>query len=354
MVEPSTVIPSSAAGIFGIYQREYAERGLPTFPVRIDGAEKKPAIRGWQRVGLRGSTQLANKFASTSALGVALNSRRMVVDVDTKSESVLGDVLARYGDTPLIAQTASKGGYHCYYGNNTGAWRHYRSSRRAIRPEPNWAVDYLGTGFAVVPPSVTASGRYEFIRGNLDDISHLPPFSGLIPRLQSEAKKPATKVTEGFRNNELFDGCREQAPNYRSPDELVPFARNINASFGPPLDDTEVVKTALSAWNYRDCRCDYLVFRTEDVIALLNDSQDAFILLAFLRANGCRAPFMIADGLTETLHWTVKRVSAARKRLLELGYIEKIRRASQNSPALFRWREREERERGRSVIGGQI
>jgi hypothetical protein len=52
MVEPSTIIHSSAAGIFGIYQREYAEHGLPTFPITIEGTEKKPAIRGWQNVGL--------------------------------------------------------------------------------------------------------------------------------------------------------------------------------------------------------------------------------------------------------------------------------------------------------------
>src|SRR5262249_43508726 len=112
-----------------------------------------------------------------------LGRRFMLVDVDTKSESILADGLAERGNTPLIARTASKGGFHSYYGHNEGAWRHYGTKRRAIRPELNSPIDYLGTGFAVVPPSLTPKG-HEFIRGNLDDLNRLPPFQGIVPPKQ--------------------------------------------------------------------------------------------------------------------------------------------------------------------------
>jgi hypothetical protein len=67
---------------------------------------------------LRGSADLARKFSDAEMLATMLNRNRMIVDVDTTSESILADVLAERGDTPLIARTASKGGYHCYYGFN--------------------------------------------------------------------------------------------------------------------------------------------------------------------------------------------------------------------------------------------
>jgi hypothetical protein len=129
--------PSSLSqDIFGQWQAEYADRGLATFPVQIVGKDKIPMTRGYHRTGLRGSTELTRRFGSAKALGITLNRYRMIVDVDTTNESVLADVLAERGDTPLVARTASKGGYHVYYGKNEGAWTHYRNARRAIRPQP--------------------------------------------------------------------------------------------------------------------------------------------------------------------------------------------------------------------------
>jgi Bifunctional DNA primase/polymerase, N-terminal/Primase C terminal 1 (PriCT-1) len=348
----STTTPSLRENIFGVWQPRYAERGLATFPVRIAGHDKIPMNRGYHRTGLRGSAELTKKFGDALALGITLNQRRMIVDLDTNNESALADVLARYGDTPLIALTASKGGFHCYYGENTGAWRHYKQSRRAIRPEVGKPVDYLGAGFAVLPPSVTATGRYEFIRGGLDDLQRLPPFGGVVPPpLQRDAKgdtarqglEPRQNISEGGRNNALFLACMSRAHTCSHFDALLAFARDINASYRPPLDDAEVVKTVSSAWRYEQtgknhCWQHVVQFAVEDVIALLNDNQDAFLLLAFLHAhNGRRAQFMIANGLTEVLGWSIERLRAARKRLIELRYIEQIRKASDRKAALYQW-----------------
>jgi hypothetical protein len=68
--------------------------------------------------------------------------------------------------------------------------------------------------------------------------------------------------------------------------------------------------------------------------------QDAFVLLAFLRAKqGPWATFMVANGLTEVLHWQRKRLAAARTRLIEMGYLIPLRQAGQGVPALFKWGE---------------
>jgi Bifunctional DNA primase/polymerase, N-terminal len=348
--EVVTAGSSLSRDIFGTWQGEYAERGLATFPVRIDGHDKVPMTRGYHRTGLRHSTDLAQKFGNASALGIALNQHRMIVDVDTTSGSVLADVLAERGDSPLIARTASKGGYHVYYGRNDGAWAHYRTARRAIRPQAERPIDYLGTGFAVVPPSLTATGRYEFIRGTLDDIGRLPPFPGVVPPLQREtrtgpaeaAAEVAANVSEGARNNKLWRACMKRAHSCNGLDELLAFARDLNAYYRPPMEDNEVMQIAKNAWGYTERGQNRFgqhgaYFRVEEFASFLHD-QDAFFLLAFLRVhNGPAAQFWVSNGLSENLGWRVKRLAAARQRLIELGRIEQIRRPSRHTPALFQW-----------------
>ena len=60
------------SGVFSTWQPAYAERGIATFPI---GEAKKPSIRGWQKVGLRGSAELAKKFADADALGYVTGRR---------------------------------------------------------------------------------------------------------------------------------------------------------------------------------------------------------------------------------------------------------------------------------------
>lgn len=76
------------SGIFSRWQPEYAARGIATFPV--DG-EKRPRIRGWQKVGLKGSGELAAKFNDTDALGYVTGQRSKVtvLDVDIADERFL-------------------------------------------------------------------------------------------------------------------------------------------------------------------------------------------------------------------------------------------------------------------------
>ena len=110
-------------GIFSAWQPRYAEQNVVTFPV---GDDKKPAVKNWQRLGPKGSAQLANKFTDADAFGFPLGPRSgvTILDVDTRDERVLHDAQDRYGESNFIVETG--GGYHAYY--------RYGGERRHIRP----------------------------------------------------------------------------------------------------------------------------------------------------------------------------------------------------------------------------
>src|SRR5688500_12802376 len=97
-------------GAFGEWQEAYASRSIPTFPVRIGGeGDKKPAIRGWQNVGLVASKALGKRFAGSDAFGFCAGKKSglAVLDVDTPDEGILADALSRHGETPLVVRTGS-------------------------------------------------------------------------------------------------------------------------------------------------------------------------------------------------------------------------------------------------------
>lgn len=163
----------SGQGIFTKWQPHYAEKRIATFPV---GTDKKPQIKRWNQLGLSGSAKLARRFTEANAFGFQPGplSRVTVVDIDSQDEAILADALVDYGDTPFIVRTG--GGYHAYY-------RH-GGERRHIRPYADQPIDILGGGFVVAPPSLSAKGRYEIIRGKLADLESLPPLRGMLDELR--------------------------------------------------------------------------------------------------------------------------------------------------------------------------
>jgi hypothetical protein len=64
---------------------------------------------------------------------------------------------------------------------------------------------------------------------------------------------------------------------------------------------------------------------------MIASDQDAFLLLAFLRANnGPKRTFMVANGLALTFGWTRKRLAGARQRLKQ-SHITMVRPASEQN-----------------------
>ena len=312
---------------FSNAQPLYAEHGIATFPVT---AAKKPSVRGYMHTGLKGSQNLAARFGSAPALGFATDDRNgvTVIDIDTPDERALVQALDRHGPTPLIARTGS-GKFHAYYRHN--------GERRRIRPWHGREIDLLGRGgYVIAPPSAVEKGSYRFIEGTLDDVHQLPAMRNL------DLPKP---IEQGSRNNELWRHCMKHAHHVDNFDALIDVARTFNDNCLPPMEDAEVMSVATSAWNYTERGQNrfgqFGAWFPIDEVKKMIDNQDAFFLLAFLRAHqGPDATFMCANGLAETFGWTRKRLADARHRLIELGYFRVLRQAGQHTPALHRWTKR--------------
>jgi hypothetical protein len=66
--------------------------------VRIDGADKKSRTKGYLKIGIVGSHQLAIRFPDNDALGFALGkrTRTTVLDIDTDCERTRDDACGRH------------------------------------------------------------------------------------------------------------------------------------------------------------------------------------------------------------------------------------------------------------------
>jgi hypothetical protein len=336
----------AAGGLYSQFQPRYADLGVTVFPCATSGT-KKPLVGNYLKMGTRAAAELAKKFPDANAIGFAAGPRNRitVLDVDIPDRRVLDDAIARHGEPRLIVETAS-GKYHGYY-------RHNRE-RRSIRA---WGdelpIDLLGGGLIMAPPSLFNDGQYQIIHGTLDDIRNLTPLHGLEGRhygdrvqqqqtAGADDRRHSEKVRQGRRNRWLWEQCMRAAHHCDDIDALIDVARTRNEECEPPLEEHEVMRLAQSAWGYEQRGENRFGqhgawFPAPEVATLLND-QDALILLAFLRAYQNRnSTFWIANGLHEHLGWRRHRLAAARRRLIELGYIVQIQKPRQGANALYRW-----------------
>jgi hypothetical protein len=279
----------------------YAERGITTFPVRIDENGKRPAVKGYLKLGPTLSRKLAKHFSDAEALGFVLGVRSglTVLDIDTAEERIVADAFDRHGLTPIIVRTGS--------GNFQGWYRH-AAERRLIRPTKGIPIDILGRGFVVAPPSVGQLGNYQFVQGGLNDLGSLPVLRNAPAGTYSAAlSSPAAPPGIGDRNNKLFRLCMKSAPACDDAEALADYARTQNADFEHPLDEQEVMTVVGSAWSYEEQGRNYLgigrfvqVSHLE-IESLTGKSGDALILLMLLRVNHWGRDFVIANAMAETM-----------------------------------------------------
>lgn len=327
-------------GLFADWQGLYAGYGIATFPVHIDGKDKRPALSNYLKLGTVGSQKLIPKFGECDAFGLALKpSRITVLDVDTKDQQVLIDAMSRYGRSPFIVRSGS-GHYHAWYRHNGEA--------RLIRPwGPSIPIDLLGDGFVVAPPSKSPHGSYDIIEGKLEDLRRLPSLQNLSFESTTHCGPQDARVGEGQRNDALFHFCMREAHNCGSMSELLQAAsRHALKTFEPALPDDEISRTVRSAWGYTErgenrFGAGNRVEITHDEVDALLGVPDAFILLAKLRRHHWGSSFVVANALAGQFGpkgWPRKRLAAARRVLEEHGKIIMIRRPSKAAgPALYRW-----------------
>lgn len=346
------------SGVFAEWQPVYAEHGIATFPVSIVGKDKRPAVKGYLKLGSKVSGQLPIKFPEHDAIGLACRRNRItVLDVDTPDERVLADGLAKHGPTPFIVRSGS---------GNFQAWYRRNGESRRIRPDPRVPVDVLGDGYVVAPPSRGSRGVYEIIAGKLDDLDCLPamrplPVVAPIPLINDnvpgavstsvDIPPPAglSKTREGNRNDTLWRHCMITARHCGNIEELMGAAMQHNRDeFYPALPAEEVLKVVASAWGYEVEGKNWfgygprVVFAADEVDNLMDDNPDAFILLTKLRRHHWGRDFVIANAMAEEMPdggWRRHRFASARQYLLDKGVIEEVRPASrQHGPAVYRFK----------------
>ena len=180
------------SGVFSEWQPRYAEHKIATFPV---GEAKKPSVKGWQKVGLQVSEELAVKFKNANALGYVTGRRSnvTVLDVDTTDSKVADDAIQRHGQPVIITRTAS-GKLHLLY--------RYNGERRRIRPWPDLPIDLLGdNGYALAAPSRVEKGCYEIIHGGLDELDRLKPMVGIETAIVAPLPAKWTGMRQGDGRN---------------------------------------------------------------------------------------------------------------------------------------------------------
>jgi hypothetical protein len=322
-------------GIFAQWQPIYAERKIATFPI---GEAKKPAIRGWQKVGLKGSGELATKFTDAEALGYVTGRRSnvTVLDIDTTDSKICEDAIGRHGQPAIATRTAS-GKFHLLY--------RYNGERRRIHPWSGLPIDVLGdNGYALAAPSKLATGSYEIVHGHLDDLDRLKPMAG-------NEGAPSISPMRGMRehdgrNNALFNAIGPIARTIHQAhgafDDLLDAARKLNSQCAEPMGDTEVNRTATSVWGMTLEGRNFI--GVPEILCLREEHLEiedtsAFKLLAFLRLHqGPHATFMCTNSLALKFGWDRERLARARRSLIELGHLLPVRQAGRGHPALFRWR----------------
>ncbi len=239
------------AGIFAEWQPRYAEAGISTFPVR----DKRPAVKGYLKLGSKVSGQLALRFNTADSFGFACRrSRLTIVDIDSNDERLLADALSEHGPTPIIV---------CSGSGNWQAWYRHGGEKRRVRPDPSKPIDLLGDGFVVAPPSLGSRTPYQFIQGGLDDIADLPMRSAsphtnsVYNRYTPPSSSPLLPTGGNFsgeigtRNDSLWRAAMVSARECADVVQLMDRMMILNREFPEPLSAEEVLKVVASAWDYQ-------------------------------------------------------------------------------------------------------
>ena len=288
-------------------------------------------------------------------------SRVNVVDID--DAKLTGDMICRFGTTPLIVETPS-GGVHLYY---RGSGEHCRN----LRNSEQLPVDIKAIGgFVVVPPSRRPSGPhagklYRFVEGGWSDIERLPSMKpGSLPDASAVVQRgpadrgaglPTAPILEGTRGDTLFRFAREEAPSCDDLDALIDVLRGFNEDCIPPLPDARVVSAARSAWRYKEenriiTAGERRVFNTVSEVEAFQRAKhgsDASLLLLVLRTTHFSGKsFAVApipmEAAAIMAGWGKDRYRNALALLVGVGSLEVVRPGGRGKgdPRLYRFADR--------------
>jgi hypothetical protein len=332
------------SGVFACWQPKYAERGIPTFPVVFESTDKRPAVKGYLRLGLTYSSTLATQFSSSNAFGFALGRRSKitVLDIDTQDNRFRDEMFAQYGQPAIVVRTLR---------GHWQAWYRHNGEPRMVRPWPDKPVDVLGGGYVCAPPSKGPHSAYEFVHGGLDAFEELTPLRNLNLPARSRATS-SERIPEGLRGDAIWRHCMRQAPHCDDLDALEDVARTFveeqvdMTGTTHAVTDAEIRRAAASAWKYeiedRNLfgRGGAILTPHAEFDALLKEQggQDALILLMAARRNHWGRPFILANAWAKTFGWGPNRLKAARDCLVKHNILRCVHRGGRgpHDPSCYR------------------
>lgn len=313
-----------------------AALGVPTIPTRAE-APHVPRVKHPESLRVGTMEKLLSRpglATANAALLCGPVSGVTVLDIDSPDPTQHDAAIEAFGDSPLKVATPS-GGLHLYY--------QHRGESRMIRPfSKDCPLDVLGAGLAILAPSHRPArpdkreGDYRLIEGTLQDLQRLPPMQDATARLgpvqaaniaDVQAKyEGGTQPGGTGRNVDLFHALIQAAHHVPTLDALLIEARAINASFTPPLPDSEAVTVARKVWQYRESGNLWggearAVVTASELDALAENPYAAILLMKAQTAWGWRSdkPFPVARSWADSLGWTLPRFRSARDFLTELG-----------------------------------
>lgn len=335
-----------SAGIFAAMQPEYARHGIATFPVWIEGKDKRPAVVGYAQIGLRGSEQLTMKFGNADALGfmAGVRSKITVLDVDTSDEDVLRDATRRHGEPKIIVRSGS-GNFQCWY--------RYAGEPRKIRPSPKLPIDILGAGYVVAPPSRGSRQPYELIRGGLEDLDNLPPLRNVDDLGVAERTMAIGdgRIKQGKRSKELLRHLMERAHEAEALDELTACAfafaeRRIDRTDGHTFTDADIRSAANWCWTKTAAGKNWIgqerrIEKLETVILRLAAKHPYANSLWDILQNqhGNQERFPLAKSRAQSIGWTLPKFRQARDVLTGEGLIVRVEEGGRgpHDPPIYTW-----------------
>lgn len=336
---------------FGEAAAELAERGLAVIP--CGGSDGKvPVVRGFHRWRGPPSRDAIKRMAARypgANLGVLTGlSQLTVIDVDG-GDDLVANMIERAGETPLITATPS-GGRHLWY--RSGGEPSANLRRHGL------AVDVKGRGaaFVVAPPSRRPSSLrpYSFVSGSWDDLSRLPPPRRGLRDLGNRSRLEPRCVGVGQRNNWLFKASLKQAPACDDWDAFLDVVQTINRSLAIPLHESEVVRSAASAWQYQTTGRNWVggeargvLGRSElDLLMRERGGPDALAMICRIRMDhgwrsGEKAPFALSPRAMAEAgvfpSWSPARHRRARDLLITTGLLTRVHRGGRGpgDPSLY-------------------
>ena len=224
---------------------DYARQGFKVFPCQPNG--KRPLTSNGYKDATTCPEQIQQWWSAYPTANIGLSTEDLVViDVDGKEGAAsLATWEAAHGILPKTAVSITGGGGKHYV---------YKASKPVkCRTAVLESVDIRADGgYVIAAPSIHESGQaYLWI----EPLKNIASASDVVYELaaykKSKEQANLTVVSEGKRNNTLFEAaCKEQAKG-ASPQQVLDFARIFNKEHcHPPLDDAEVVKIVNSVLSY--------------------------------------------------------------------------------------------------------